>query len=164
MLARFSTVAGELGVADAERDVRGFAHKFYTEEGHKHWTNGEAESAKVVGKTRESTQEDLYNAIEQGDFPKWRFYIQIMPEEKATTTSYNPFDQTKVWPHQDYPLIEVGIMELNRNPDSYFAEVKLAAFCALQHRIGFRRFTGKNGAGEDLFLCRSPSLSSEYTL
>ncbi|MDI9546574.1 MAG: catalase [Chloroflexota bacterium] len=226
MLARFSTVAGELGAADAERDVRGFALKFYTEEGnwdlvgnntpvffvrdpykfpdfihtqkrhprtnlrsntamwdfwslspeslhqvtilmsdrglpigvrhingygshtysfinaenerfwvkfhfktlqgHKHWTN--AEAAEVVGRTRESTQEDLFNAIERGDFPKWRFAVQIMPETDADKTPYNPFDLTKVWPHGDYPLIDVGIMELNRNPDNYFAQIEQAAF------------------------------------
>jgi len=226
MIARFSTVAGELGAADAERDVRGFALKFYTEQGnwdlvgnntpvffirdpykfpdfihtqkrhprtnmrsataawdfwslspeslhqvtilfsdrglpigvrhingygshtysfinaknerfwvkfhfktmqgHKHWTNTEA--AVVVGKTRESTQEDLYNAIERGDFPKWRCQVQVMPENEAEKTPYNPFDLTKVWPHGDYPTIDVGIMELNRNPDNYFAEVELAAF------------------------------------
>jgi catalase len=226
MLARFSTVAGEAGAADAERDVRGFALKFYTEEGnwdlvgnntpvffirdpykfpdfihtqkrhprtnlrsntamwdfwslspeslhqvttlfsdrglpigvrhingygshtysfinaqnerfwvkfhfktkqgHKHWTN--AEAAEVVGRTRESTQEDLFYAIERGDFPKWRFCVQIMPETDAEKTPYNPFDLTKVWPHGDYPLIDVGIMELNRNPDNYFAEIEQAAF------------------------------------
>lgn len=226
MIARFSTVAGELGAADAERDVRGFALKFYTEEGnwdmvgnntpvffirdpykfpdfihtqkrhpktnlrsntamwdfwslspeslhqvtilmsdrglpigvrhingygshtysfinqqnqrfwvkfhfktqqgHQYWTN--AEATEVVGRTRESTQEDLYYAIEKGDFPKWTFYVQIMPEEDAAKTPYNPFDLTKVWPHGDYPLIEVGELELNRNPDNYFAEVELAAY------------------------------------
>ncbi len=226
MIARFSTVAGELGAADAERDVRGFALKFYTEEGnwdmvgnntpvffvrdpykfpdfihtqkrhprtnlrspaamwdfwslspeslhqvtilmsdrglpvnvrhvngygshtfslindederfwvkfhfktlqgHRHWTN--AEAAKVVGRTRESTQEDLYDAIENGDFPKWRFCVQVMPEMDAEKTPFNPFDLTKVWPHADYPLIEVGILELNRNPDNYFAEIEQLAF------------------------------------
>ena len=226
MIARFSTVAGELGAADAERDVRGFALKFYTEEGnwdmvgnntpvffvrdpykfpdfihtqkrhprtnlrspaamwdfwslspeslhqvtilmsdrglpvnvrhvngygshtfslindederfwvkfhfktlqgHRHWTN--AEAAKVVGRTRESTQEDLYDAIENGDFPKWRFCVQVMPEMDAKKTPFNPFDLTKVWPHADYPLIEVGILELNRNPDNYFAEIEQLAF------------------------------------
>ncbi|MCB9853314.1 MAG: catalase [Phycisphaerales bacterium] len=226
MLARFSTVAGEQGAADAERDVRGFALKFYTDEGnwdlvgnntpvffirdpykfpdfihtqkrhpksnlrsptamwdfwslspeslhqltilmsdrglpigvrhingygshtfsfinaknerfwvkfhfktmqgHKHWTNEEAE--KVVGRTRESTQEDLFGAIERGDYPKWRMCVQIMPELDAETTPYNPFDLTKVWPHSDYPLIDVGIMELNRNPENYFAEIEQAAF------------------------------------
>ncbi|MCR9232186.1 MAG: catalase [bacterium] len=226
MLARFSTVAGETGAADAERDVRGFALKFYTEEGnwdmvgnntpvffvrdaykfpdfihtqkrhpktnlrsptamwdfwslspeslhqvtilfsdrglptdvrhmngygshtysfineknerfwvkfhfktqqgHKHWTNEEAEE--VVGKTRESTQEDLFYSIEQGEFPKWNFQVQIMPETDADETPYNPFDLTKVWPHGDYPLIHVGTLELNRNPENYFAEIEQAAF------------------------------------
>ncbi len=226
MIARFSTVAGEQGAADAERDVRGFAVKFYTEEGnwdlvgnntpvffvrdpykfpdfihtqkrhprsnlrsatamwdfwslspeslhqvtilmsdrglpqsvrhmngygshtfsflndagerfwvkfhfktqqgHKHWTN--AEAAEVVGRTRESTQEDLFGAIERGEFPKWRLFVQVMPETDAEKTPYNPFDLTKVWPHGDYPLIEVGEMELNRNPDNYFAEIEQAAF------------------------------------
>ncbi|MHB0774600.1 catalase [Halomonas sp. WWR20] len=226
VLARFSTVAGEAGAADAERDVRGFSLKFYTEEGnwdivgnntpvffvrdpykfpdfihtqkrhprtnlrsptamwdfwslspeslhqvtilmsdrglpqtvrhmngygshtyslindagervwvkfhfkslqsHRHWTNEEA--AEVVGQTRESTQEDLYSSIENGDYPKWRFCIQVMSEEQSRQVSYNPFDLTKVWPHADFPLIEVGILELNRNPDNYFAEIEQAAF------------------------------------
>jgi len=226
MISRFSTVAGEAGAADAERDVRGFSLKFYTEEGnwdlvgnntpvffvrdpykfpdfihtqkrhprtnlrsptamwdywslspeslhqvtilmsdrglptsvrhmngygshtysvinaanerfwvkfhfktqqgHKHWTN--AEGAEVVGRTRESTQEDLYGAIERGEFPKWNLRVQIMPELDAEKTAYNPFDLTKVWPHKDYPLIDVGVLELNRNPDNYFAEVEQAAY------------------------------------
>jgi catalase len=226
MISRFSTVAGEAGAADAERDVRGFSLKFYTEEGnwdlvgnntpvffvrdpykfpdfihtqkrhprtnlrsptamwdywslspeslhqvtilmsdrglptgirnmngygshtysfinaanerfwvkfhfktqqgHKHWTN--AEGAEVVGRTRESTQEDLYGAIERGEFPKWNLRVQIMPELDAEKTPYNPFDLTKVWPHKDYPLIDVGVLELNRNPDNYFAEVEQAAY------------------------------------
>src|SRR4030043_789677 len=95
-------------------------------QGHKHWTN--AEAAVVVGKTRESTQEDLYNAIERGDFPKWRFQVQMMPEKAAEKTPYNPFDLTKVWPHGDHPMIDVGVMELNRNPENYFAAVEQAAF------------------------------------
>ncbi len=226
VLARFSTVAGEIGAADAERDVRGFALKFYTEEGnwdmvgnntpvffvrdpykfpdfihtqkrhprtnlrsptamwdfwslspeslhqvtilfsdrglpqsarymngygshtyslinvrnervwvkfhfktlqgHDFWTNAEAEAR--VGKSRETTQEDLYYSIDNGDFPKWKFCIQVMTEAQAGQTPFNPFDLTKVWPHGDYPLIEVGIMELNRNPDNYFAEIEQAAF------------------------------------
>lgn len=226
MLARFSTVAGELGAADAERDVRGFALKFYTPEGnwdlvgnntpvffvrdpykfpdfihtqkrhpktnlrsptamwdfwslspeslhqvtilfsdrglptdvrhmngygshtysfinaanerfwvkfhfktvqgHKHWTNGEA--TEIVGRTRESTQEDLFGSIEKGDFPKWKVQVQIMPELDAENTAYNPFDLTKVWPHGEYPPIDVGVLELNRNPENYFAEIEQAAF------------------------------------
>lgn len=226
MLARFSTVAGELGAADAERDVRGFSLKFYTEEGnwdlvgnntpiffvrdgykfpdfihtqkrhprthlrsntamwdfwslspeslhqvtylmgdrglptdpmhmngygshtysfwnakgerywvkfhfktkqgHKFLTNEEA--AKIVSETRESYQEALFGAIEKKNFPRWTFYVQIMPEKEAELVSYNPFDLTKVWPHADYPLIEVGYFELNRNADDYFAEIEQAAF------------------------------------
>lgn len=226
MFIRFSTVAGERGAADAERDVRGFAVKFYTEAGnwdlvgnntpvffvrdpykfpdfirtqkrdpqtnlrsptamwdfwslspeslhqvtilfsdrglpmsyrHMHgfsshtysflnaqnerfWvkfhfktlqgiqTLTNAEAAQVVSEDRESAQRDLFNAIDRGDYPRWRLMVQIMPEAEADTTPYNPFDLTKVWPHGDYPLIDVGIMELNRNPENYFAEVEQAAF------------------------------------
>ena len=99
---------------------------FKTMQSHQHWTNAEAE--KVVGRTRESTQEDLHNAIERGDFPRWKFCVQIMPEMDAEKTPYNPFDLTKVWPHGDYPLIDVGMMELNRNPENYFAEIEQVAF------------------------------------
>jgi len=225
-LLRFSTVAGERGAADAERDVRGFALKFYTEEGNwdlvgnntpvffvrdpykfpdfihtqkRHprsnlrsttamwdfWSlspeslhqvtilmsdrglpkslrhiNGygshtyslinannervwvkfhfktlqgiqymtNAEGAAVVATDRESSQRDLFETIERGEFPKWRFAVQIMPEKDAETFRWNPFDLTKVWPHKDYPLIDVGELELNRNPEHYFAEVEQAAF------------------------------------
>jgi catalase len=225
-LLRFSTVAGERGAADAERDVRGFALKFYTGEGnwdlvgnntpvffvrdplkfpdfihtqkrhpktnlrsntaawdfwslspeslhqvtilmsdrglprgYRHvngygshtysfinaqnerfwvkfhfktmqgvqfWTNEEGE--KVVAHDRESSQRDLFEAIARGEFPKWRFCVQIMPEKDAETYRWNPFDLTKVWPHADYPLIDAGILELNRNPENYFAEVEQSAF------------------------------------
>ncbi|MCB6183938.1 catalase [Leeia sp. TBRC 13508] len=225
LIARFSTVAGEQGAADAERDVRGFGIKFYTEEGNwdlvgnntpvffirdplkfpdfirtqkRHpatnlrsntaawdfWShspeslhqvtilmsdrgipasprfmngygshtfsfwnaNGERfwvkfhfktkqgqhtlsneEATAIIGKTRESYQEDLYGAIARGDHPKWTMYVQVMPEKEAETTPYNPFDLTKVWPHSDYPLIEVGVMELNRNAANYFAEIEQLA-------------------------------------
>lgn len=99
---------------------------FRTQQGHKHYTNQEAE--KLIGKTRENYQEDLYNAIEGGDYPKWTLYIQVMPEEEAGQQEYNPFDLTKVWPHGDYPLIEVGELEMNRNPENYFQMVENAAF------------------------------------
>ena len=226
VLARFSTVAGERGAADAERDVRGFALKFYTDDGNwdmvgnntpvffirdpykfpdfihtqkRHprsnlrsataawdfWSlspeslhqvtilmsdrglptdfrhiNGygshtysflnaagerfwvkfhfktlqgikfytDAEAAAVVAKDRESSQRDLFGSIERGDFPKWRFCVQVMPEKDAETYRWNPFDLTKVWPHKDYPLIDVGILELNRNPEHYFAEIEQACF------------------------------------
>jgi len=226
VLLRFSTVAGERGAADAERDVRGFALKFYTDEGNwdlvgnntpvffvrdplkfpdfihtqkrhprtnlrsatamwdfwslspeslhqvtilfsdrglpksyrhvngygshtysllnaageRFWvkfhfktrqgietmTNAEAEA--VIAKDRESSQRDLYEAIERGDFPKWDVKIQVMAEEDAEKCAFNPFDLTKVWPHGDYPLIDVGVLELNRNPANYFQEIEQSAF------------------------------------
>ncbi len=225
MIARFSTVAGEAGAADAERDVRGFALKFYTEEGnwdlvgnntpvffvrdpmkfpdfihtqkrhprtnmrsptamwdfwslspeslhqvtilmsdrglpvapmnmngygshtyslwnekgerywvkfhfktmqgHKHYTNEEA--ADVIGQSRETYQEALFGAIENGSFPRWKMQVQIMSEAEAEKTSYNPFDLTKVWPHGEFPPIDIGVMELNRNADNYFAEIEQLA-------------------------------------
>ncbi|MCA9237863.1 MAG: catalase, partial [Planctomycetales bacterium] len=99
---------------------------FKTQQGHKHWTD--AEAAEVVGRTRESTQEDLFGAIERGDYPRWKMQVQVMPETDADKTPYNPFDLTKVWPHADYPCIDVGTLQLNRNPENYFAEVEQAAF------------------------------------
>lgn len=223
---RFSTVAGERGAADAERDPRGFAMKFYTEEGnwdlvgnntpvffvrdplkfpdfihtqkrdpktnlrsatnawdfwslhpeslhqvtitmsdrgipksyrHMHgfgshtfsfinnknerfWvkfhlktmqgienlTNEQAGA--IIANDRESHQKDLFENIEKGNFPKWRMCVQIMPEAEAKTYRFHPFDLTKTWSQKDYPLIEVGIVELNKNPENYFAEVEQAAF------------------------------------
>lgn len=103
---------------------------FKTLQGHRHWTNQQA--ADVVGQTRESSQEDLYQAINNGDFPRWQLQIQVMSDQQAHAwserTSWNPFDLTKVWPHHDCPLIDVGIIELNRNPDNYFTEIEQAAF------------------------------------
>ncbi len=226
LFARFSTVAGERGAADAERDIRGFALKFYTEEGnwdlvgnntpvfflrdplkfpdlnhavkrdprtnmrsaknnwdfwtslpealhqititmsergipatyrhmhgfgshtfslinadnerfwvkfHFHSNQGiknmtDAEAEALVGMDRESHQRDLYESIEKGEFPGWTMFIQVMPEREAADCPYNPFDLTKVWYHGDYPLIEVGTFELNRNPENYFAEVEQSAF------------------------------------
>jgi catalase len=99
---------------------------FKTVQGHAHYTNAEAEA--LIGKTRESYQEELYGAIGEGRFPKWKMMVQIMPEMDADKTPYNPFDLTKVWPHGDYPLHEVGILELNRNAENYFTEIENAAY------------------------------------
>lgn len=226
LFLRFSTVAGERGAADTERDVRGFALKFYTDEGNwdlvgnntpvffirdpskfpdfihtqkrhpktnlrsntaawdfwsqspetlhqvmilmsdrgipqnlrqmhgfgshtfsfinaknerfwvkfhfksmqgiANYTNEEA--AQVVGGDREHSQHDLFTNIESGNFPKWRMCVQVMPEADAPKYRFNPFDLTKTWSQKDYPLIEVGIMELNKNPENYFAEVEQSAF------------------------------------
>ena len=226
IFVRFSTVAGERGAADAERDIRGFALKFYTEQGNwdlvgnntpvfflrdplkfpdlnhavkrdprtgmrsaqnnwdfwtnlpealhqvtivmsdrgiprsyrhmhgfsshtfsfinaasqRHWVKftwrtqqgiqnlTDAEAGQLVGGDRESHQRDLFTSIENGDFPRWTLYVQAMLENDAGSYPINPFDLTKVWPHEDYPLIEVGTLELNRNPENVFAEVEQAAF------------------------------------
>ena len=226
LFLRFSTVAGESGAADAERDVRGFAIKFYTKEGNwdlvgnntptffirdpykfpdfihtqkrdprtnlrnanaawdfwtlcpealhqitilmsdrgipasyrhmhgfgshtyslindkgerfwvkfhfktqqgiKNLTNKEAEE--IIAKDRESHQRDLYNSIEKGDFPKWTFQVQILPENEVDKLGFNPFDLTKVWPHSIVTLMDIGEMILNKNPQNYFNEVEQAAF------------------------------------
>lgn len=226
MFVRFSTVAGERGAADAERDIRGFAMKFYTEEGNwdlvgnntpvfflrdplkfpdlnhavkrdprtnmrssknnwDFWTSlpealhqvtitmsdrgnplsyrhmhgfgshafsminannervwvkfhlvsqqgiknlTDAEAEAIIAKDRESHQRDLLESIDRGDFPRWKMFIQVMTEEQAANMPYNPFDLTKVWYKKDFPLIEVGYFELNRNPENYFADVEQAAF------------------------------------
>ncbi|WP_342115287.1 catalase [Pseudoduganella sp. OTU4001] len=223
---RFSTVAGERGAADAERDIRGFAVKFYTEQGNwdvvgnntpvffmrdplkfpdlnhavkrdprsnlrsaennwdfwtllpealhqvtivmsergipasyrhmhgfgshtfsfinaageRHWVKfhfvsqqgivnlTDAEAAELIAKDRESSQRDLFEAIERGEYPRWTLKVQLMTEQQAAQAAFNPFDLTKVWPHKDYPLHEVGVLELNRNPDNYHADVEQAAF------------------------------------
>jgi catalase len=223
---RFSTVAGERGAADAERDIRGFAVKFYTEQGNwdvvgnntpvffmrdplkfpdlnhavkrdprsnlrstannwdfwtllpealhqvtivmsergipasyrhmhgfgshtfsllnaageRHWVKfhfvsqqgivnlSDAEAAELIARDRESSQRDLFDAIERGDYPRWTLKVQLMNEQQAAQAGFNPFDLTKVWPHKDYPLQEVGVLELNRNPDNYHADVEQAAF------------------------------------
>jgi catalase len=99
---------------------------FKTKQGIKNFTREEADHMKSVD--MDHSQNDLFHAIEKGDFPKWKVQIQIMPEAEAQTYHVNPFDLTKVWPHADYPVIEVGELELNRNPENYFAEVEQAAF------------------------------------
>lgn len=226
LFARFSTVAGELGSADTARDPRGFALKFYTEDGNwdmvgnntpvffvrdplkfsdfihsqkrdpatgmrdntmqwdfwsmspeslhqvtilfsdrgipasyrnmngysshtyslwndageRYWvkwhfktlqgirTLTNEEAARIAGEDLDYHRRDLHAAIARGEFARWNVQVQIMPEKDAEAYAVNPFDLTKVWPHKDYPPIDVGILELNRNPQNYFAEVEQAAF------------------------------------
>ena len=142
-LHQVTVVMSDRGIPASYRHMHGFgshtfslinAHnerfwvKFHwrTQQGIKNMTDAEATDA--VGQCRETHQRDLYDAIERGEFPKWTLFVQVMPEQEAATVPYNPFDLTKVWPHKDYPLIEVGEIEFNRNPDNYFAEVEQAAF------------------------------------
>lgn len=99
---------------------------FKTQQGIKNLTNEEAAAKNAVD--RESAGRDLFDAIQKGDYPKWTMYVQIMTEEQAKNHYENPFDITKIWRHAEYPLIEVGELELNRWPENYFAEVEQAAF------------------------------------
>lgn len=99
---------------------------FKTKQGIKNFTDEEA--VKMRGIDPDFAQRDLVEAIDRGDFPRWTLKVQIMTEEQARTYSVNPFDLTKVWPHKDFPLIEVGELELNRIPDNYFADVEQSAF------------------------------------
>ena len=99
---------------------------FYSQQGIENLTD--AEAAAVVATDRENYGRDLLESIERGEFPRWTLSIQVMTDEQAKTHKHNPFDLTKVWPKANYPLIEVGVMELDRYPDNYFAEVEQAAF------------------------------------
>ncbi len=99
---------------------------FKTQQGIQCMTQEEGDS--IAGKDPDYHTGQLFEAIERGECPKWTFHVQVMPEADAETYRWNPFDLTKVWPHSDYPLIEVGVLELNRNPQNYFAEVEQAAF------------------------------------
>ena len=83
---------------------------------------------RIAGEDADYHQRDLYDTIEAGDFPTWSLKMQIMPFDDAKTYRYNPFDLTKVWPHADYPLIDVGTMTLNRNVVDYHAQIEQAAF------------------------------------
>jgi catalase len=99
---------------------------FRTQQGIQNLTDGEAEA--LVGKDRESHQRDLFESIEPGDLSRRTLFIQVMTDAQAKAFPFNPFDLTKVWPKDDFPLIEVGYYELNRNPENVFAEVEQAAF------------------------------------
>ncbi|WP_215222920.1 catalase [Echinicola shivajiensis] len=99
---------------------------FKTVQGIKNFTDREA--AEMKSKDMDFAQRDLLEAIESGDFPKWNLNIQVMTQGEAKKVDFNPFDLTKVWPHADFPLIEVGEMELNQNPDNYFQDVEQSAF------------------------------------
>ena len=142
-LHQVSTLFSDRGLPDGYRHMHGFGSHTYslvndrgerffvkwhfkTKQGIRNLTPERA--AILAGTDPDYAQRDLFEAIERGDFPKWTVKIQVMPEAEASTYHLNPFDLTKVWPYKDYPLIEVGEIVLNRNPENYFAEVEQAAF------------------------------------
>jgi catalase len=140
---QFTWLFGDRGIPAGYRHMNGYGSHTYqwvNARGERYWvkfhfkTNqgvrclGDEESARVAGANPQAHQQDLLEAIERGDFPSWTLKVQVMPDADARGYRFNPFDLTKVWPHGDYPLIEVGTLTLNRNPDDYFAEVEQAAF------------------------------------
>jgi catalase len=142
-LHQVTILFSDRGTPDGYRHMHGFgSHTFslINAEGNRVWVKfhfktlqgiknlSDADATVLAGQDADYATQDLFHAIEQGDFPKWRMCIQVMTEEQAQQMPFNPFDLTKVWPQGDFPLIEVGILELNRNPVNYFAETEQAAF------------------------------------
>ncbi|PPH65263.1 catalase [Rathayibacter toxicus] len=101
-------------------------YHFKTDQGIEILTQDQADQ--IAGEDADFHLRDLSSAIDRGEFPSWTLSVQIMPYEDAKTYRFNPFDLTKIWPHADYPLIEVGTMTLDRNPENYFAQIEQAAF------------------------------------
>ena len=99
---------------------------FKTMQGIRNFDRNEADTMR--GQDPDHAQRDLVDAIDRKEFPKWALKIQVMTKEQAKNSPFNPFDLTKIWPHADYPLIDVGVMELNEIPSNYFAQVEQAAF------------------------------------
>ena len=142
-LHQVTILFSDRGIPDGYRHMHGFGSHTYSlinAQGERHWVKWHyktkqgiknlppAEAARLAGTDPDYAQRDLFGAIERGDFPKWRVCIQIMTEAQAAAHHENPFDVTKTWSQKEYPLIEVGELELNRNPLNYFAEVEQAAF------------------------------------
>src|SRR3981081_1457214 len=111
---------------NARRETYVVTYHFISGQGIEFLTQAEADE--LAGKDADYHQRDLYTAIQRGEYPSWTLKVQIMPFEEAKTYRYNPFDLTKVWPHGDYPLHEVGRMTLDRNVTDYHAEIEQAAF------------------------------------
>ena len=101
-------------------------YHFHTQQGMEFFSN--AEAAEMAGRDADFHRGDLFNAIARGEHPSWILSVQVMPYAEAKDYRFNPFDLTKVWPHKDYPLIRVGRMTLNRNPENFFAQIEQAAF------------------------------------
>ncbi|WP_122817634.1 catalase [Nocardioides pantholopis] len=101
-------------------------YHFHTQQGMEFFSDAEAEA--MAGADADFHRRDLFDSIAKGDAPRWTFSVQVMPYEDAASYRFNPFDLTKVWSHADYPLITVGELILNRNPENHFAQIEQAAF------------------------------------
>ncbi|WP_342650353.1 catalase [Pseudomonas sp. REB1044] len=142
-LHQVTILFSDRGIPDGYRHMHGFGSHTYSlinAEGQRTWVKWHfktqqgiknltpADAARIAGTDPDYAQRDLFEAIEQGNYPRWTVCIQVMSEEEAANRAENPFDVTKTWSQKEYPLIEVGVLELNRNPLNYFAEVEQAAF------------------------------------
>ncbi|MEU2727631.1 catalase [Streptomyces griseoviridis] len=101
-------------------------YHFKTDQGIEFLTQADAD--RLAGEDPDLHRRDLFDSIDRGEHPTWTVYVQVMPFEDAPGYRFNPFDLTKVWPHGDYPLIELGRMTLNQNPEDYFVHIEQAAF------------------------------------
>ncbi len=134
---------GDRGIPKSYRHMNGYSSHTYmwvNAGGDKFWVKyhfktdqgieflAQDEGDRIAGENADYHRQDLFEAIRDGDFPSWTLYMQIMPFEEAKTYRFNPFDLTKVWPHDDYPLIKVGTMTLNRNLTDFHTEMEQAAF------------------------------------
>ncbi|GAA1343598.1 catalase [Arthrobacter roseus] len=134
---------GERGMPQDWRHMQGYGSHTYmwiNADGEKVWVKyhfksnqgvegmSDDDAVTMAGENSDHYLSDLYEAIERGDFPSWDLHVQVMPYEDAKTYRFNPFDLTKIWPHSDYPLIKVGKLTLNKNPENYFAQIEQAAF------------------------------------
>ncbi|RUO25306.1 catalase [Aliidiomarina minuta] len=111
---------------NAEGEKFWIKYHFHTDQGVECLT--EEEATKIAGEDSDYHTRDLFDAIKRGEHPSWTLFVQIMPFKEAETYRFNPFDLTKVWPHGDYPLIEVGKLTLDRNPTDFHTEIEQAAF------------------------------------
>ncbi|MDZ4727765.1 MAG: catalase [Leptospira sp.] len=142
-LHQMTILFSDRGLPDGYRFMHGFgSHTFslWNAKGERYWVKFHFKSkqgiknlspekaAALAGTDPDYATRDLYEAIERKEFPKWKVCLQIMPEKEAETYSVNPFDLTKTWSHKDYPLVEIGELELNKNPRNYFFEVEQSAF------------------------------------
>ncbi|MCX7567864.1 catalase [Sulfitobacter sp. F26169L] len=134
---------GDRGIPKTWRHMDGFSSHTYSwanADGEKFWVKyhfktdqgndflTQAEADKLAGEDGDYHRRDLFNSIKEGNFPTWTLHMQVMPFEEAKTYRFNPFDLTKVWPHADYPLIEVGRLTLDRNPTDFHTQIEQAAF------------------------------------
>ena len=142
-LHQVTILFSDRGIPDGYRHMHGFGSHTYSlinAKGERTWVKwhfktqqgiknlAPADAARLAGTDPDYAQRDLFEAIERGDFPRWTVCIQVMSEDEAAARAENPFDVTKTWSQKEYPLIEVGVLELNRNPLNYFAEVEQATF------------------------------------